>query len=168
MNLRRPWRIRQAWPGRVDNCNLKGLEVFMQGLRLLAAVACITIGLGCRKAQAFKPQHPLSAGTLMIHFTNKVEGPVDLLVDDLHIPVLWNKKKVRNLVIRGLAPGRHRYFISSARDAFGPDHGEVELPQDRGFFLVNFSQHYNAVLYGKVEPAETTQGIPGVSASMEP
>ncbi len=140
----------------------------MQGLRLLAAVACITIGIGCRKAETFKPQRPLSAGTLMIHFTNKVEGPVDLLIDDLRIPVLGNTKKVRNLVIRGLSAGRHRYFISGPRDAFGPDHGEVELPQDQGIFLVNFSQHYNAVLYGKAEPTEATQGIPGVSARMEP
>ncbi len=140
----------------------------MQGLRLLTAVACITIGMGCRKADTFKPQSPLSAGTLMIHFTNKVEGPVDLLIDDLRVPVSPSKKKVRNLVIRGLSPGHHRYFIFGSLDAFGPDHGEVELPQDQGLFLVNFSQHYNAVLYGKAEPAEAAQGIPGVSARMEP
>lgn len=140
----------------------------MRVLSLLAAGACITIGLGCRKAEAFKPQQPLAVGTLLIHFTNKVEGPVDLIIDDLHIPVVRHKKKVRNLVIRGLAPGRHKYFLSSPRDAFGPDHGEVELPQERGIFLVNFSQHYNAVLYGKAETVATAAGIAGVSARMEP
>ena len=140
----------------------------MRGLRLLAAVACITIGIGCRKAETFKPRQPLPTGTLLIHFTNKVEGPVSLLIDDLRIPVVRNKKRVRNLVIRGLSAGRHSYFISSSRDAFGPDHGEVTLPQDDGIYLVNFSQHYNAVLYGKSEPAEAAQGIPSVSARMEP
>ena len=137
-------------------------------LRLSAVVACIMVGIGCRKVEPFKPQHPLSAGTLMFHFTNKVEGPVDLILDDLHISVAQNKKKVRNLVITGLPSGRHRYFLSSPRDAFGPDHGEVELPQDNGIFLVNFSQPYNAVLYGKAEPIEAVQGMPGVSARMEP
>jgi hypothetical protein len=39
---------------------------------------------------------------------------------------------------------------------------------DRGTFLVNFSQHYNAELYGKAEPTEVTQGIPGITARMEP
>jgi hypothetical protein len=140
----------------------------MRGLSLLAAVVSITIGIGCRKAVSFKPVSPLAAGTLMIHFTNKVEGPVELTIDDLRIPVINSKKKVRNLVIRGLAPGRHSYFISSPRDAFGPSHGDVELPPDRGTFLVNFSQHYNSVLYGKVEPVEAPQGIPDVSARMEP
>lgn len=140
----------------------------MQGLRLLAAVACITIGIGCRKAESFKPQHPLSTGTLMIHFTNKVEGPVELLIDDVRVPVGRSKKKVGNLVIRGLSAGRHRYFISSPRDAFGPSHGEVELPQDHGIFLVNFSQRYNSVLYGRPEPTEPPQGIPDVTARMEP
>jgi hypothetical protein len=136
--------------------------------RLSAVVACITMGIGCQKAEVFKPQHPLSTGTLMFHFTNKVAGPVDLILDDVHIPVLQSKKKVRNLVIRGLSAGKHRYFLSSPRDAFGPDHGEVELPQDHGIFLVSFSQPYNAVLYGQAEPIEAAQGIPGVSARMEP
>lgn len=140
----------------------------MQGLRLFTAVACLTIGLACRKPETFKPQHPLAAGTLMIHFTNKVEGPVDLLIDDVRIPVQRSKKKVRNLVIRGLSVGRHRYFVSSPRDAFGPDHGEVDLSADRGVFLVNFAQHYNAVLYGKADPVQAAPGIPGVSARMEP
>jgi hypothetical protein len=144
------------------------LEVFMQGLRLLAVAACFTLGIGCRKAEPFKPQRPLPVGALLIHFTAKVEGPVDLLIDEVRIPVVRNKKKVRNLVIRGLAPGLHRYFISSPRDAFGPAHGEVELPADHGTFLVNFAQHYNSVLYGTTEPALPTQGLPGVSARMEP
>jgi hypothetical protein len=168
MNLRCPRRIRQEWSGSLDNGSLKESEDFMQGTRLLTVAACLALGIGCRKAEPFKPQQPLSVGTLLIHFTAKVEGPVELLLDDVRIPVANSKKKVHNLVVRGLAPGRHRYFISSPRDAFGPAHGEVELPQDRGTFLVNFSQHYNAVLYGKTEPAPPAQGLPGVSARMEP
>lgn len=140
----------------------------MRGLRLLAVLACITIGFGCRKAHTFKPSHALAPGTLLIHFTHKVEGPVDLLIDDVRIPVQQRKKKkATNLTIAGLAAGRHRYFISSPRDAFGPDHGEVELPRDQGVYLVNFSQHYNAVLYGKPEPVQAAEGLPGVSARLE-
>jgi L-2-hydroxyglutarate oxidase LhgO len=71
-------------------------------------------------------------------------------------------------VVSGLAAGTHRYFLSSPKDAFGPDHGEVAMPQDQGIFLVNFAQHFNAVLYGKPEPAAPTEGIPGVTARMEP
>lgn len=139
----------------------------MQGSRLLAVVACTALGIGCRKADSFKPQHSLPVGTLLIHFTTKVEGPVELVLDGVQIPVVRNKRKVNNLVVRGLAPGNHRYFISSPRDAFGPAHGEVVLPQDRGTFIVNFAQHYNAVLYGKTETPAPTQGLPGVSARME-
>jgi hypothetical protein len=140
----------------------------MQGSRLLAIAACLVVGIGCRKAEPFRPQHPLSVGTLLIHFTAKVDGPVDLLLDNVRVPVAGSRKKVANLMIRGLAPGRHRYFISSPRDAFGPAHGEVELPQEQGIFLVNFAQHYNAVLYGQSEPSAPAPGLPGVSARMEP
>jgi hypothetical protein len=142
----------------------------MRGFSPLATVACLTIlaGVGCSKAQAFKPSGPLPPGTLLFHFTSKVEGPVELVIDGIRIPVSPNKKKVPNMVISGLAPGVHRYFLSSSRDAFGPDHGEVDMPQAQGIFLVNFAQHFDAVLYGKTEPTPTPQGMPGVSARMVP
>ena len=142
----------------------------MRGFSPLAAVACLTIlaGIGCSKAQAFKPSGSLPPGTLLFHFTNKVEGPVELVLDGVPIPVTPNKKQVPNLVISGLSAGTHRYFLASPKDAFGPDHGEITMPTDQGIFLVNFSQHFNAVLYGKTEPAPAPQGIPGVIARMTP
>lgn len=141
----------------------------MRRFHYWAAVACVTLAAvtGCSKAKVFAPARTLPAGTLLIHFTKPVDGPLDLLVDDVRIPVSAPKKKANNLTISGLTPGNHRYFISSPREAFGPDHGEVTLPADQGIFLVNFTQHFNAVLYGKPEPAPKAPGIPGVTARLE-
>jgi hypothetical protein len=136
--------------------------------RLWAAVAMVAVGLGCRKAETLKPPRALAPGTLMFHFTNKVTGPVDLFIDDVRIAVAKSKKPMRNLVVTGLAPGRHHYFLASPRDAFGPDHGEVEMTPDQGSFLVSFAQHFDAVLYGRPEPPIPTEGLPGVSARMMP
>ncbi|HWQ09080.1 MAG TPA: hypothetical protein VN436_08235, partial [Holophaga sp.] len=120
----------------------------MRGLYLTAAVACTLAGIGCRSAQSYKPSQALAPGTLLIHFTTKIEGPVDLLIDDVRIPVARTKKKSTTLTVMGLSTGVHRYFISSPQNAFGPDHGQIELPADQGIYLVNFAQHLNAVLYG--------------------
>lgn len=141
----------------------------MRGFQPLTAMAGIVLVAvtGCSKAKVFAPSHPLPAGTLLIHFTKPVDGPIDLLVDDVRIPVTAPKKKAQNLTISGLAPGTHRYFISSPREAFGPDHREVTLPADQGIFLVNFAQHFNAVLYGKPEPPPSAPGLPGVTARLE-
>lgn len=140
----------------------------MRGLRLLAAATCITVGIGCGRPKAFAPRGNMAAGTLLIHFTRKVEGPVDLLVDDVRIPVQQHKKrKGTNLTITGLPAGKHRYFIASQRDAFSPDHGEFEMPKDHGIYLVNFSQNYTAVLYGKPEPLPASEGLGGVAARLE-
>jgi hypothetical protein len=136
----------------------------------LTIPACFVLlaAAGCSKVESFKPSHPLPPGTLLFHFTNKVAGPVDLLIDGVRVPVTPSKKKVPNLVISGLTIGTHRYFLSSPRDAFGPDHGEVVMPQDQGIFLVNFAQYFNAVLYGQPEPVPPAEGLPGVTARMEP
>lgn len=141
----------------------------MRGFQPLAAMAGIALVAmtGCSKAKVFTPSRPLPAGTLLIHFTKPVDGPIDLLVDGVRIPVTAPRKKAHNLTISGLAAGNHRYFISSPREAFGPDHGDVTLPPDQGIFLVNFSQHFNAVLYGKPEPTPPAPGLPGVTARLE-
>ena len=140
----------------------------MRGLYMTMAAVCILAGTGCRGARTFKPSHALAPGTLLIHFTTKVEGPVDLLIDDVRLPVARRKKKNTNLTVTGLSAGPHRYFISSPGNAFGPDHGEVVLPPDRGVYLVNFSQHFKSVLYGKADRVPTSSGIPGVDARLEP
>jgi hypothetical protein len=142
----------------------------MRGSLSIAAVTCLAIlaGIGCSKTHAYQPSGPLPAGTLMFAFTNSVAGPVELTIDDVRIPVAQNKKKASKLVISGLPAGTHHYFLSSPRDAFGPDHGDVLMPRDSGVFLSNFAQDFKAVLYGKIEPAPPTQGIPGVAARMEP
>lgn len=135
----------------------------------LAVLACIAIlsGIGCRKLKPFAPPRPLPPGTLMFHFTSKVQGPVDLAIDGTRIPVETAKKKAANLVISGLPIGKHRYFISSPKDAFGPDQGEVDMPADKGMFIVSFAQHFDAVLYGQSEPTPPAEGMPGVKAHLE-
>jgi hypothetical protein len=108
---------------------------------------------------------------LLIHFTSQVEGPIELIIDGVRVPVATpkkKKKKTQNLVISGLEPGGHRYFLSSPREAFGPDHDVVDLPADRGIFIVNFAQRFNSVLYGTSEPMPPAPGIPGVNATLEP
>jgi len=132
----------------------------------MACIAIVAVS-GCSKAKVFAPSKPLPTGTLLIHFTTPVDGPLDLMVDNVRIPVTAPKKKARSLTISGLTPGVHRYFLSSPREAFGPDHGEVTMPADQGTYLVNFSQHFNAVLYGKPEPAPPAPGLPGVTAKLE-
>ncbi len=135
---------------------------------VIAAFLALVAGTGCRKVQPFSPSRALPAGTLMFHFTQKVSGPVDLTIDGTRIPVEPAKKKVPNLVITGLPAGKHHYFISSPSDAFGPDQGDVELSPDKGTFLVNFSQHFKAVLYGEAPVVPPAEGLPGVKARMEP
>lgn len=134
--------------------------VAMAGVLVLA-------GSGCSKKISMKPPRPLAAGTVMFHFTNKVQGPLELVIDDTRIPVPPSRKPSTYLVVSGLSVGRHHYFLASPMDAFGPDRGEFEMPQDRGVFLVNFAQRYNATLYGNPEPLPPSQGIPGVLAHLE-
>lgn len=134
-----------------------------------AAVAGILIvaGSGCSKKVSMKPPRPLAAGTVMIHFTGKVQGPVELLIDGTRIPVPPSRKPSRYLVVSGLSTGHHRYFLASPMDAFGPDRGEFDMPQDRGVYFVNFAQRYKATLYGKPEPLPPAPGLPGVLAHLE-
>lgn len=135
----------------------------------LASLALVLALAGCRKANPLVPKKPVPPGTVMFHFTQKLKGPVEISLDGVRLPVAQNPKKMgRSLVIVGLAPGKHRYFLSSPRDAFGPDQGEFELEAGKGLFFASFSQHFDAVLYGSPEPTPAADGLPGVSVRLEP
>jgi hypothetical protein len=121
---------------------------------------------GCSRRTAAAPTRSVPAGTVVFQFTRKVKGPVELTLDGVRIPVVQQARKARQLVVRGLAPGRHRFFLSGSKDAFGPDQGEFELTAERGVALVTFSTGFDAVLYGKSDPAPAAEGIPGVKADL--
>lgn len=135
----------------------------------LLAMALLFLGLvACKRPiRPIEPKRPLPPGTITIFFNRKVKGPLDLTVDGVRIPVTVHSKKPQHLIIKGLAPGTHRYFLSSPNDAFGPDQGEVELKGDKGAFVVAFAQEFRAVLYGSADTLPPAQGLPGVSADLE-
>lgn len=131
---------------------------------VMLAMAALAVAMGCRKVSA-QPIKAQPAGVLKLRFTRAVQGPVDLTLDGVRIPVtVQGKKKFQELTISGLAAGKHRYFLSSPRDAFGPDQGEVELTAAKGAMLILFAQRFDAVLYGKPEPVPPAEGLPGVTA----
>ncbi|MBP1627638.1 MAG: hypothetical protein H6Q00_2113 [Holophagaceae bacterium] len=140
-----------------------------KSLVLVAGLAILALGAGCaKKTNPILPKKPVPAGTVEIQFTKKVQGPLDLTLDGTRIPVQQDEKKGGlRLVISGLTPGKHRFVLISPLDAFGPDQGEWELPQDKGLFQVFFSQHFNATLYGKPEVLPPAPGLPGVKARLE-
>jgi hypothetical protein len=130
----------------------------------------VALGLtlaGCARRTATAPTRNVPAGTVVFQFTRKVKGSVELTLDGVRIPVVQKAKKARQLVVRGLAPGRHRFFLSGPKDAFGPDQGEFELTAERGVHMITFSTGFDAVLYGKSDPAPAAEGIPGVRADLE-
>ena len=143
---------------------------------VLPAILAVLMLAGCRKANPLKslrpiePKKPVPVGTVRFQFTRKVSGPVELVVDSVRVPVEQPRKvkKARALTITGLANGKHKYFLSSQRDAFSPDQGEFELEAAKGLFFISFTQHFDAVLYGKPEPLPKAEGIPGVKAILEP
>ena len=115
-----------------------------------------------------RPKRPVPPGTLLVTFTKKVQGPLDLAIDGTRIPVQQEKKSGTQLVVTGLAPGKHTYFLTSPVDAFGFDQGTVEIRTDEGTFLPLFAQHFKATLYGKPEPTPPAAGLPGVTARLLP
>lgn len=121
--------------------------------------------LGCRKIP-LAPSSPIPTGSVVFRFTRKVVGPVELILDGTRIPVQQLPKGATSLVVRGLAPGKHRYFLTSQRETFGPDSGELDLPSDRGLYQVTLTQKLDAVLYGKPDPLPTAEGLPGVTAAL--
>lgn len=124
--------------------------------------------LGCAKVRN-KPAKPVPQGMVLFAFNRKVSGPVELTLDGVRVPVAAapKKKPARSLVVTGLAPGKHRFFLSSPRDAFGPDQGEFEVVGGQGVRLFTFVQAFDAVLYGKSEALPAAEGIPGVTARLE-
>ena len=119
--------------------------------------------LGCRKVP-LTPSHPIPAGEVVFRFTSTVRGPVELTVDGTRIPVQQVPKGAISLQVKGLAPGKHRFFLTSQRETFSPDLGELDLTADKGIYLVTLTQHLDAVLYGKPDPLPAAEGLRGVTA----
>ena len=69
-----------------------------------------------------------------------------------------------SLQVKGLTPGKHRYFLTSQRETFSPDTGELDLPADKGLYVVTLTQKLDSVLYGKPDPLPPAEGLPGVTA----
>jgi hypothetical protein len=76
-------------------------------------------------------------------------------------------KGARSLLVQGLAPGKHHFFITSQREAFSPDLSELEFTAGQGIYLVTLVQPLDAVLYGKPDPLPSAEGLPGVSATLQ-
>jgi len=110
------------------------------------------------------PSHPIPAGSVVFRFTRVVNGPVELNLDGARIPVQQSAKAAISLQVKGLAPGKHRFFLTSQRETFSPDMGELDLPADKGIYQVTLTQRLDAVLYGKPDPLPTAEGLPGVTA----
>ena len=121
--------------------------------------------LGCRKVP-LTPSSPIPAGTAVFRFTRKVHGPVELSIDGSRIPVQQMPRGANSLVVKGLTPGKHRFFLTSQREAFSPDLGELDVATDKGIYQITLVQDLNAVLYGKPDPLPTAEGLPGVTATL--
>ena len=135
---------------------------------VLAGCLVLAAGAGCTKPKPIVPSKPVPPGTVLFQFTKKVEGPVDLTVDGIRIPVNKVGKKCLRLSIAGLPLGKHHLTLLSPQDAFGPDQMDVDLTAGKGEFKVLFAQQFNSEFYGKAEPAPTSEGIPGVKATLLP
>lgn len=121
--------------------------------------------LGCSKVP-LTPGSPIPTGSVVFRFTKAVQGPVELTLDGARIPVQQLPKNARILQVKGLTPGKHRFFLTSQRETFSPDMGELDLPADKGVYQVTLTQRLDAVLYGKPDPLPTAEGLPGVTATL--
>jgi len=117
----------------------------------------------CRKVP-LTPSSPIPAGSVVFRFTRSVQGPVEFSLDGARIPVQQLPKAASALQIKGLAPGKHRFFLTSQHETFSPDMGELDLPADKGLYLVTLTQRLDAVLYGKPDPLPPAEGLAGVTA----
>jgi len=143
----------------------------MKGIlcRALLATCVILAGLACREPRPLDLGKPVPAGTVLIRFNKKVQGPLELTIDGTRIPVEQaGRKKGLRLVVSGLAQGRHLLVLMSPLEAFGPDQFAVDLGPAQGVFQVVFAQQFQSALYGTPEPAPAAAGIPGVKARLEP
>jgi hypothetical protein len=119
--------------------------------------------LGCKKVP-LTPSRPIPAGSAVFRFTRKVMGPVELSVDGTRLPIQQLPKGAISLQVKGLSPGKHQYFLTSQRETFSPDMGELDFSADKGIYQVTLTQKLDAVLYGKPDPLPAAEGIPGVTA----
>ena len=138
---------------------------FVSGFALLSV-------LGCNKPKAIHSVAKVApvnvpGGTLTLAFTRKVLGHLELSLDGVRIPVKQGAKGGKTLSVTGISAGRHRYFVESNRDAFGPDQGDLEMSASQGVYYVVFAQRFEAVLYGKTAPPPPAEGLPGVSAILQ-
>ncbi len=135
------------------------LHSFLPALVLIGAVAMT----GCNKVP-LTPRTPIPAGSAVFRFTRTVNGPVEFTLDGARIPVQQLPKGATSLLVKGLTPGKHRYFLTSQRETFSPDTGELEMGTDKGLYQVTLSQRLDAVLYGKPDLLPPAEGLPGVTA----
>jgi len=122
-----------------------------------------TLFLGCSKVP-LTPRTPVPAGSVVFRFTRAVRGPVEFTLDGARIPVQQSPKGAISLHVKGLTPGKHRYFLTSQRETFSPDMGELDLPADKGLYQITLAQKLDSVLYGKPDPLPPAEGLPGVTA----
>jgi hypothetical protein len=135
----------------------------------LLATCVVLAGLACGEPRPLAPARPVPPGTVLVRFTRKVEGPVELTIDGTRTPVeRTSRKKCRSLEISGLAPGKHHLLLMSPLEAFGPDQLDVNLDGTAGVFQVVYAQQFQSVLYGRPDPAPVAAGLPGVKAQLEP
>ncbi len=137
--------------------------------RPLAPAALLLMALpflGCRKIP-LTPSKPIPAGSVLFRFTRAIRGPLEVTLDGARLPVKPLPKAARSLLVQGLAPGKHRFFLTSQREAFNPDLSELELTSGQGVYLVTLVQPMDAVLYGKPDLLPAADGLPGVSATLQ-
>lgn len=119
--------------------------------------------MGCWKVP-LTPGSPIPAGSILFRFTKTVKGPVEFSLDGTRIPVQQLPKGARMLQVKGLTPGKHRFFLTSQHETFSPDAGELEMPTDKGIYQITLTQGLIAVLYGKPDQLPSAEGLPGVTA----
>jgi hypothetical protein len=137
--------------------------------QVLGACLLAAVFVGCSKPKPILPKKPVPPGTILLMFTKKVQGPLELSVDGLRIPVqAVEGKRCKQLTITGLATGKHHVVLLSPLDAFSPDQLDMNLEATQGAFKVLYAQQFNSVLYGKPEPVPAADAIPGVKAILEP
>jgi len=135
---------------------------FHPAIPALVLLGAVTF-LGCSKVP-LTPSRPIPAGTVVFRFTRKVMGPVEISVDGARLAVQQLPKGATSLQVKGLTPGKHRFFLTSQRETFSPDQGELDCAADKGIYQITLTQKLDSVLYGKPDPLPAAEGLPGVSA----
>lgn len=137
---------------------------------MIIATLALGTGAGCTKMSKAQPKKTVPSGTAHFQFTRKAQGPIELTIDGVRVAVepARKGKKAKHLMITGLAVGKHRFFLYSPRDAFGPDQGEFEITAAEGVHRITFVQAFDAVLYGKADALPPAEGLPGVRAYLVP